>query len=183
MKAPKTNTWSGLDRSVQTSAPDARAAAGIQEFDPRQFLEHLIAPGDTLPRKTRERLRAAARAYAADPAAATFDKFLGFTGAPSERSWATRAAQAEMDRYLLEAWRTFGDEASKWRRGQDLGAEIGVFKEVQWPAWKSRDAPPDDATPLRAALFLAAKAVDGRLPEDWRAIRASVQRAQAAACS
>lgn len=155
-------------------------ASGPPGFDIRKFLDDLIAPGDSLPAKTREALRAAARAYVADPTATTFDKSLGLTGAPSARSWATRAAQAEMDRYLLTAWRTFSDADSKWRRSQDLGAEIGAFKEAQWLAWKDCDSPPDEATPLRAALFRAAKAVAGELPESWRAVSASVQRALAA---
>ena len=181
------NHWAQLDVSARvsnsptmhTSALAARAGPGLPGLDIPRFLDDLIAPGD-LPAKTREALRAAARAYAADPTATTFDKCLGFTGAPSERSWANRAAQAEMDRFLLAAWCTFDDAGSEWRRGHDLGAEIGAFKQAQWPAWRDLDAPPGDATPLRAALFRAAKAVAGALPKSWKGVRASVQRAQAA---
>lgn len=179
-RAHKADRWLGLVQPVQTSAPAALADSDRPEIDIRKFLDDLKGPGNSLLPETREALRAAARAYDADPTAKTFERHLGLAGAPSERSWATRQAQAEMDRWLLTAWRTFDDASSEWRRSHDLGAEIGAFKEAQWPSWAGLDEPPREATPLRAALFRAAKAVDGELPESWKAVRASVQRALAA---
>jgi hypothetical protein len=173
----KTSSWLAPLRTLQTSAPGARVVPTHSEFDVRQVIKDFKAPGDSLPPKTRGALRAAAGTLSEDPTGKTFLKHLGIIGAPYVRRPETQEAQAKMDHHLLEAWRTFKDATREWRLGEDLGAEVGAFIRAQWPGWKDLDEPPPKATPLRAALFRAAKAVDGVLPKSGQGVRNSVQRA------
>ena len=172
------NHWVQLavpPRAVETSAlaPEGLTAANILRHK-----EAMSSTAETLPADTRDLVRQAA--LSSDPEIVkAFDKCMGFARGPSQRTWSTELRLKSIDLHLANAWNTIS--GGDFERATFLAKEISAFKKIQWPSWQSETAPPQEATKLRFFLFYAFRAGDGKVPGGWRAIRAAVTRAKAAA--
>lgn len=106
---------------------------------------------------------ASGRAQAADVAwlSKGFSAFLAAGGAVSlERCLGlphntTAVRRAQRDYWLRQAWKSFGEELSPWRRSAKLATAVRDFQSRRWIRWRTLRAVPAPATELEAALFQA----------------------------
>jgi hypothetical protein len=111
---------------------------------------------------------ASGRAEAGDVAwlSKGFSAFLAAGGALSlERCLglprnATAVHRAHRDYWLREAWKTFGEEHSPWRRSEKLATAVRDFQSRRWVRWRTLRAAPGLATELEVALFHAFRSAE-----------------------
>lgn len=150
---------SGRTRNAWYAAALAAAAAPAVASDRRlEPIERLrkagMVPASEWPAAAAF-LRAAIEKYLSG-VSRSMDEALQLAVAPSERSLLTQAAFEERDRWLVKAGEEF--DLKLYPTAEKLRAEILRVEEVYWPKWCERTEAPQDATRLRALLFLAYKA-------------------------
>jgi hypothetical protein len=111
---------------------------------------------------------ASGRAEAGDVAwlSKGFSAFLAAGGAVSlERCLGlphntTAVRRAQRDYWLRQAWKSFGEELSPWRRSAKLATAVRDFQSRRWIRWRTLRAVPALATELEAALFQAFRSTE-----------------------
>ena len=86
----------------------------------------------------------------------TLEVALGLTGGAGRRTARTLYRRAKRDAALRLAHGLMPGE-TPWRRSLALVPEVRRFATALWPRWRHLDAPPPQASALRAALFAAFK--------------------------
>jgi hypothetical protein len=72
----------------------------------------------------------------------------------------TAVRRAHRDYWLREAWKSFGEEQSPWRRSEKLATAVRDFQSRRWIRWRTLRAAPALATELEAALFQAFRSTE-----------------------
>ena len=72
----------------------------------------------------------------------------------------TAVRRAYRDYWLRQAWRSFDEPLSPWRRSEKLASAVRDFQSRRWVRWRTLRAAPALATELEAALFHAFRSVD-----------------------
>lgn len=72
----------------------------------------------------------------------------------------TAVRRAHRDYWLREAWKSFGEEQSPWRRSEKLATAVRDFQSRRWVRWRTLRAAPALATELEAALFQAFRSTE-----------------------
>jgi hypothetical protein len=99
--------------------------------------------------------------YDRDDGALPLERCLGLPALRERR-------RLQRDYHLLQAAAAIGSTGSAGAQAQRLGRELDAFMRSEWLSWRTRDDPPPGASPLRFALFRAAKAMSGARPGDKR---------------
>lgn len=75
------------------------------------------------------------------------------------REPSARLRKARRDSHLRHAWDAvaLGADVTPWARSRRLAKAIRRFQDGDWPRWRDRDAPPPEASDVKAHLFAAFK--------------------------
>ena len=72
----------------------------------------------------------------------------------------TAVRRAHRDYWLRQAWQSFGEGLSPWRRSEKLATAVRDFQSRRWIRWRTLRAVPALATELEAALFQAFRSTE-----------------------
>lgn len=84
----------------------------------------------------------------------TLEQALGAAGGRGKRTARQQYLQMRRNQALRAAW-GLCDGDTPWQRTLTLATEINRFQAILWPRWRDRDAPPENVSDLRHALFVA----------------------------
>ncbi|PTR15057.1 hypothetical protein C8R31_10483 [Nitrosospira sp. Nsp2] len=171
----QSNPWGQLMVSPSTEATTQRAL-------PPEVEGHIKAltsrDEDALPANTLQWLRASFREYV--KGLKRLDEVMGLAPSASQRNWRTIDRLDLRNAWLVRAFELL-DGPSAYNRCRQLSDQIHSFQEAFWPGLEDREAPPQELTPFRQALFFAFKASPGEVPQSWRRLKEIVQNPPPAA--
>ena len=92
----------------------------------------------------------------------------GLKGEPCRRRASSEYLRQQRDHHLAIAGKVVARGRGPTAAADTLAKEIRYFQRSIWKMWRDRPEPPETASALRSALFMARK--HGELPESSRAL-------------